>query len=224
MKLSRKHILIFALMILGSSSAVFARKDAKARQILDAVYETYSKSAPAGDSNGGIEITFGGTTPGTLLLKGDMFVLDCGGVKSWFDGKTQWSYVEANEEVNISCPTPEELQTVNPYALLGMYKKGFDYEYVGKKNRNGSSCDEVVLTPENNVTSKAGNGNSNPQLKSITVLVNSKMHPVYIEIVTTQGDSQIISVNRYSEKTNLSSKDFKFDSSKYPNAEIIDLR
>ena len=69
---------------------------------------------------GGIRATFGGTGNGTLLLKGNQFYLNSGGIQSWFDGKTQWSYLESSEEVNVSNPTPEELQTINPYALLSI--------------------------------------------------------------------------------------------------------
>ena len=63
------------------------------------------------------------------MLKGNRFYLNSGGIQSWFDGTTQWSYLESSEEVNVSNPTPDELQTINPYALLSIYKSGYNYKY-----------------------------------------------------------------------------------------------
>ena len=52
----------------------------------------------------------------------------------WFDGKTQWTYVKQNGEVNISNPTAAELQAINPYNFINLYKKGYKAELkdVGK--------------------------------------------------------------------------------------------
>lgn len=125
-----KRIYFFFLMLATSMSVVFAQKDAKAQAILDKTAAAYQKAE-------GIAITFGGTQKGTLLLKGSCFYLDCAGVKSWFDGKTQWSYVQQNEEVTISNPTAEEIQSVNPYALITSYKTLFNYRYRGFQTRNG---------------------------------------------------------------------------------------
>lgn len=33
-----------------------------------------------------------------------------------------------NDEVNVSNPTQEELQQINPYTFLYMYQKGFSYK------------------------------------------------------------------------------------------------
>ena len=62
---------------------------------------------------------------GTVDIKGDKFVLKTPDMITWFDGTTQWSFVERNEEVNVSTPTGEELQATNPALLLRSYKKGF---------------------------------------------------------------------------------------------------
>ena len=76
------------------------------------------KTAAAFRQAQAVSITFGGTQEGTLLLKGNKFHLNTGDVETWFDGKTQWSYLRQNEEVNVSTPTPEELQSINPQHLL----------------------------------------------------------------------------------------------------------
>ena len=59
----------------------------------------------------------------------------------WFDGKTQWTYVKGNDEVNVSNPTESELASINPYHFIYMYQNG----YTGTVQKKGSSY-EVHLT------------------------------------------------------------------------------
>lgn len=197
------HILLILMIILPLQA--FAQKDARAREVLEGMTAAYTKAE-------GTEIRFGGTMEGTLALKGEMFVLDCAGIKSWFDGKTLWSYVEDSGEVNVSTPTPEEVQAINPYTMLGMYRNGFDYRYAGTKNRNGRSCKEVVLTPE-----------TEQDIKSITVGINDSMEPVYINIETSNGERQNIEIKKYTVRK-LEDGFFRFNPKDYPGVEVIDLR
>ena len=99
-----------------------AQTDKKAEEVLD---KTLTELSGAN----GIRAEFGGTENGFLLLKGEKFYLNNGNIQSWYDGKTQWSYVDDTEEVNISHPTPEELQSINPYFILMLYKTKFNYTY-----------------------------------------------------------------------------------------------
>lgn len=196
---------IISLILLLAALQCFGQKDARAREILDALSSAYGKSA-------GTEIVFGGTVDGTIELKGDKFVLECGGIKSWFDGKTLWSYIEDSEEVNISTPTPEELQSINPYAMLGIYKTGFNYSYAGTESINGSVCKKVVLTPE-----------KKQDIKEISITVDGRMRPAGIEIKNNSGDTQKFTVKEY-KSVNLADSYFKFNPKDYPGVEIIDLR
>ena len=68
---------------------------------------------------------------GTIDIKGDKFVLKTPDMITWFDGTTQWSFVERNEEVNVSTPTGEELQATNPALLFRSYEKGSYIHYAG---------------------------------------------------------------------------------------------
>ena len=197
--------LLTVISLLLATLQCFGQKDAKARQILDAVAAEYDKAA-------GTEIVFDGSVKGTIALKGNKFVLDCGGIKSWFDGETLWSYVEDNEEVNVSSPTAEEIQSINPYAMIGMYRNGFNYSYAGTKSRSGMMCKDIVLRPE-----------KKQDIKEITISLNKRMQPVYVKLESNSGDAQEFTVKEY-RTLNLADSLFKFDRKKYPNVEIIDLR
>lgn len=197
---------IYFIILLLVPLCIFAQKDTKARQILD-------RTASALQQAGGIRATFEGSNNGTLLMKGEKFFLDCAGISSWFDGKTQWSYVSDNEEVTVSIPTPEELQGINPYALIQSYKNGYNYQYKGKHTQNGIIGHEVKLIPEHEQS-----------LKSITLFVTEKYLPIYIKVEQDNGMADEIIITTCQTNQKLNDNVFVFDKKKYPNAEIIDMR
>lgn len=201
--MNRIYTLFFLLMLTLSLSA---QQDTKAKNILDKTVEKYNQSK-------GISVIFGGSQSGKLLLKGEKFQLTTQDVTTWFDGQTQWSYLKQNEEVNISTPTPEELRAINPYAWLSLYKQGFNYRYLGVKTREGKQGHEIVLTPQ-----------TKQDIQSITLLIGSDYEPIYIGILPTEGQMQEFIVHNYRTQLNLNDNAFRFDKSKYPNAEIIDMR
>ena len=187
-------------------TTIFAQQSDKAEVILD-------KTAQNVKNAGGISATFGGSQDGSILLKGEKFYLNSGGVESWFDGKTQWSYIKDNEEVNISNPTSEELQNINPYALLSFYKEGYNYIYGGTKNVEGKTCYEIVLSPRKIVN-----------IIKITLYITKDYLPQKMKIEAKNQPEQTISIKSYKLHQNYKDAIFKYDKSRYPNAEIIDLR
>lgn len=116
----RKYI--FSVLIALLSLPVIAQQQqSQAKAVLDKTAEAFRKA-------GGVKADFiikfvtnglvEGSESGTIQLKGEKFVLKASEVITWFDGKTQWSYVVRNDEVNVSNPTQEELQQINPYTFL----------------------------------------------------------------------------------------------------------
>ena len=53
-----------------------------------------------------------GNTSGTILIKGKKFHATTPKAIVWFDGKTMWTYMKDNEEVNVSTPTEAQLQAI----------------------------------------------------------------------------------------------------------------
>ena len=211
----RKYI--FSVLIALLSLPVIAQQQqSQARVILDKTAEAFRKAGGVkadftvkAVANGLVE----GAENGTIQLKGEKFVLKTSDIITWFDGKTQWSYLESSEEVNVSNPTPEELQTINPYALLSIYKNGYNYKYAGTKSRNGKQGFEVILTPENK-----------QDTTSITLFVSQTYQPLYIKVEQNNKSANEIIVTSYQTNQPLDNATFKFDKKKFPNAEVIDLR
>ena len=81
------------------------------------------KSAATLRAAGNVKIGFtlevdGGASAGYIKLQRQKFVVNVGGSITWFDGKTMWTYVKANEEVNVTNPSADAVAKMNPYAFL----------------------------------------------------------------------------------------------------------
>ena len=184
---------------------ISAQTDAKAAEVLDKVLEDLSDN--------GIRADFEGSETGFLLLKGEKFYLNNGNVQSWYDGKTQLSYVADTEEVNISHPTLEELQGINPYLILMRYKTDFNYTYKGSQTRNGVKGHEIVLTPKHSEQSEV-----------IRVFISKTYHPLAMKMEQNGQTLSEINVTSYKTDQKLEDGMFRFNKTLFPNAEIIDMR
>ena len=195
------------------------QQQSQAKVILDKTAEAFRKAGGVkadftvkAVTNGLVE----GVENGTIQLKGEKFVLKTSDIITWFDGKTQWSYVTKNDEVNVSNPTREELQQINPYTFLYMYQKGFSYKLGATKMYRGKAVWEVVLTARD----------KKQELERITLFVTKDTYePLYILLQQRgQQTRNEITITSYQTKQNYADQVFTFDKKQYPNAEVIDLR
>lgn len=200
----KKLLTLWMLILLPY--CIGAQTDIKAEEILDKVLKELSE-------NNGVRADFTGSEDGYLLLKGKKFYLNSSNIQSWYDGKTQWSYITDAEEVNISLPTPEELQGINPYFILMGYKINFNYIYKGQQTRNGTTGHEIVLTSKHS-------GNRDV----IRLFISSTYRPLSIKMEQNGRIVSEININNYQTNLKLGDEIFRFNKSLYPNAEIIDLR
>lgn len=148
-----------------------------------------------------------GSTSGTIAVKGKKFTAATPMATTWFDGKTQWTYMKNNNEVNVSNPTEAELQSLNPYNFINMYRSGFKYTMTTQSNQY-----TVHLT----ATKKR-------QVSQMYIVVDkSTYRPTKVSML--QGKKwTTITISKFS-KANLSDATFRFNAKDYPKAEIIDLR
>lgn len=196
-------ILLVAVWLLPLQ--VTAQQDKQAKQILDKTSQLLNNAK-------GIQASFGGSATGELIIKGEKFFLNSNGILSWFDGKTQWSYVEENDEVNISTPSKDEVRAINPYFIINSYHHGFNYTYEGLKTVDGKKVHEITLLPKVKSDTKA-----------IILYVSTQYIPTCIKFVQT-GNSRQIDILSFNSNVVLKDSDFVFDRKKFPNADIIDLR
>lgn len=183
-----------------------AQADAKAEELLDKAIANLS------DKNG-VRVDFAGTENGFLLLKEEKFYLNSNSLQSWYDGTTQWSYLSDAEEVNISNPTSEELQGINPYFILKGYRNNYNYSYQGNQTRNGMKGHEIILTPK---------GTNNQEI--IRMSFSNTGHPKAIRIEKNGQTVSNINITSFKDNQKLEESMFRFNQSLYPGIEIIDLR
>ena len=146
-------------------------------------------------------------TSGTIAVKGKKFQATTPQATIWFDGKTQWTYLKKNDEVNVSNPTEAELAAINPYNFIYMYQKGYKYTM---KKKNGSFI--VHLT-----------ANDKRSIQEMYITINSKSHiPSQIRMRQQKGWTTI-DISGF-KQSKLSDGMFRFNSKDFPNAEVIDLR
>ena len=197
----KKYILFLFLL---ASQFVMAEN---AKSLLDKA-ATQFKSA--GSVKVGFQLTVDGkTTTGYIDITDNKYFCDMAGVSVWFDGKTMWHYVKANEEVNVTTPSEKEIARMNPYSFLSIYKKG----YVCKMGKSSPMYHEIVLT-----------GDKNASYKSILVRLNKKtFEPLYVKTTTRKYTTEI-TVNSYLTHQAFPAETFRFNPKEFPKVEIVDLR
>lgn len=184
------------------------------------------KAAAAYEGSKGISATFamsvrsngqrvGEEEQGTIQMRGDKFFLSVPGTLTWFDGTTQWSYVERNEEVNVTNPTGDELRFTNPALLLRTYREGFSASLTGESTApNGKAAYDVELTP----SKKADVTKVRLQIEKYSGF------PASITVEAKNGVSTTVRISQLKTGVNQADDVFVFPEADYPDAEVIDLR
>jgi len=212
----RKILTIVALLF---TLLIYAQQSAEARALLDNTYRSFEASK-------GIRLTFSAATigpdgseqmsmNGTAFIRGNKFRLETNEMDIWFDGATQWVLMKEVNEVNISNPTAEEITSVSPLALLGIYRNGYTLSAPKKKNHNGKSLAMISMLPA------AGTS----VYSEVDAWIDSnKQTLVQVTLTLRNGTKQRITITDYNANHNYSDTEFRFDKTRYPNVEIIDLR
>ena len=210
--------IIISIWIALLTLPVFAQQQMQAKVVLDKTAATFEK---AGGIRAGFNVTvfnkgrMAGQSAGVIELKGEKFVLKTDDGTTWFDGKTQWSYLAGSDEVNISNPTGVELQSLNPYALLQIYRHDFSYKLGTLKYFGGKSIYEVVLTA----------ADKKRDLSRIVLYVSKDTYqPLFILMEQRDKSRSEITVTSYQTGLKYADSMFVFDKKLYPHAEVIDLR
>ena len=198
--MKRIGFMLVAAMLAASS---FAQS---AKQVLDKAAATVTASSGV-KANFRVSTTTGNTS-GTIAIKGKKFYATTPQAKIWFDGKTQWTYMKNNDEVNISTPSDAQLQAINPYNFINLYKRGYTY------TMNTAGANYVVHLTANSPSKK---------ISEVFITVNKKSYePMQVKML--QGKKWTTFDITSIKKQNIADSQFRFNSADFPKAEVIDLR
>lgn len=201
---------VFSLLLFVFSVAVSAQNG---RALLD--------KASANLRKGGVEVKFEATTynglspkgssQGVLKYSGNKYFISTSEADVWFDGTSQWTMLKNSNEVNLDNPTASEIQQTNPMAFLNLYKQKSQY-MVKDVTYAGSSAKEVTVLPH---TKKA--------FRQLVVIVSDNAVR-NIRLLDAKGNWMRFKILHLKSGQNFSADTFQFNSSKFPDVEVIDLR
>ena len=210
------------LIVIGLTftTSVFAQKETKAKELLD-------KTSVMLGQSGGLSVSYtinindiasnnNQSFEGKMFLKGVKFFFDIPDQTVYFDGKTQWVYDKAFDEVSILEPKQQDIQALNPIMIFELYKTDCDYKYIGEKTDiKKRKVHEISLFPKR----------KNEDIKQIVLQINpNDSMPVFFHIIYKNDMEFRIYIDKYQTKLTLPDSQFVFDKSKYPKADVNDLR
>tara|TARA_R110000796_G_scaffold88850_3_gene191814 strand:- start:25060 stop:25701 length:642 start_codon:yes stop_codon:yes gene_type:complete len=209
---------IIVLIALFTSALSMAQNSAKAKALLDEVYnkvKSYDNIfVDFKYALNNAEANINQETRGDVTMQGDKYLFNYLGSKQLFDGNKVYTIVPENEEVTIENQSTDE-NTITPSKMLTFYKKGHNYEWDILQNIQGRKIQFVKLIPID----------TNSEIKSILLGIDAETKNIYKLIETGKnGTKTTITVNSFKTNQPLSKTLFTFDESKYKNDGYYILR
>lgn len=200
------NILLFMAAVVSMQAA------GNADAIINQVVKTYR--AANGISVNYIITTDQGQTSGNIAMRGEKFRMLSADLKCWYNGTLQWSYTPVTEEVNITQPTAEELQMVNPYSIISSFRQSFSTQLLKSAT---ASNHEVQMLPKNGKST---------DIKSVRLTINRTTSlPVKIIFELKDRSSVIVTLSNYKTQQNFPDNTFVFNKAMVPaGTPVVDLR
>lgn len=215
--MNRISLFLIALII-TTGSAIAQTSDQAAVKLLKNVSQKYSAyktmQMDIALTIENLESKSKDTKNGKVFGKGNMFRAEMGNQIIMSDGKTLWTYLKDVNEVQIN--NFEQGQGImSPNDIFKIAEKDY-LVYMGDKvTESGKSLQIIELTPKNKSLSfskiKMYVDPSDNSVKKGVVFDKNAIHYTY-------------AISNFKSNVELGDSTFKFDKSKYPGVEVIDLR
>ena len=155
------------------------------------------------------------TKTGVATMKGEKYWLEFAGQQIMSDGKTVWTYIKDNNEVQINVNNPNDDQAMNPAKLLTGYNKSFTPKFIKEETRGAVVIQIIDLTPL-----KARS------YYKMRVEIDKAKKQIVNAIVYDKNGSTVYtySVTKFVTNKPVLDTKFVFKNADHPGVEVIDLR
>lgn len=152
---------------------------------------------------------------GKIWIKGNKYKIDMMGTETYFDGKSQWTYLKESNEVNITTPDEEDDESINPAKIFDIYQKGFKVRFVAQKFEGSRAIYVINLFPIDK---------SKP-FSRITLKIDKDKNELYVfKRFDKDGNYYTIKIGKITPNKTMTDSFFLFSKAKHSGVEIIDLR
>jgi len=215
-----KKLIVITALILSSLTAAWAQTDVKAKAILanvsrkyrsydiiktDFTYTLENQQANTKETQTGTIYVKSKTNKYKIILKGQELISD---------GKTQWTYLKADKEVQLS-DIDKDPNTLNPAKIFTIYETGFKYIYTGDTKVNGRVNNVIELTP---VDTKRSYFKVRLDIDQLNNQITNAV------IFDKNGNRYTYAIDTFTPNMKVSESIFAFDPKQYPGVQVVDLR
>ena len=211
---------VFSLLLAAITFISFQAQaqDAKAKAILDKVSAKF-KTMSSLKANFALTINDAkgkskGSKSGTFLMKGNKYRVNMTGQQIICDGKTIWTYLQENKEVQVA-NYDAGAQGISPAKLFsGSYNNEYKSVYSGEKTVSGKKVDVIEMTP---VSARSFKKVVLYVDKTTTMITGGLMYD-------KSGGSYGYAISGVTPNAKVTDAEFTFDTKKNPGVEVVDLR
>ena len=200
------------IILIGSSSLLFAQGPEQARYLIEQVSNKIEKQ-----KNMRFEFKYvlenkeeqiRQETEGKVTLAGDRYKLEFLEIIQLFDGEKIYTIVPENEEITVSTPQDSEEINVNPSQILNFYKEGYDYQWDISQRVMGRNIQFIKLIPSE----------ENTDIKYLLLGIDVDQNSIYRLIEIGNGKTTTtLTIKNQEENITLPPNFFEFNVGDYPN-------
>ena len=225
-----KILFIYIILSFLSASYLYAQKDVQAKAILNVVsakYRVYNvvktdfvftldnQQAGVKDSQTGTLLAKSKSNKFKVTLYSPATSVNPIVAQEIIsDGKTQWTYLKKDNEVQVS-NADNSGEWFNPAQVFTIYEHGYKYIYNGELKIAGKAYQEIDLTPEDIKKS----------FFKVRLLIDKAKKQIYNALIFDKnGNKYTYTLRSFTGNVSVPESTFSFDVKTHTGVEVVDLR